>query len=75
VIPGPFQISGGEDIYVLRFETNRHPLLCAGLIDSADKFVGGEMDPAFHNAPTIDVYVDGQKWKFRDPIGNKFTSA
>lgn len=72
--PGPFQISSGEDIYILRFETNRRPLLCNALIDERDKFIGGEQDPAFHAAPTIDVYVDGQKWKFRDPTQNKFTA-
>jgi len=72
--PGPFQISSGEDIYIFRFETNRRPLLCTALIDETDKFKGGEQDPGFHEAPTIDVYVDGQKWKFRDPGQNKFTA-
>ena len=72
---GPFQISSGEDIYVLRFETNRRPLLCAALMDISDKFQGAESDPAFYDVPTIDIYVSGQKWKFRDPRQNKFSKS
>ena len=72
---GPFQISSGEDIYVLRFETNRRPLLCAALMDKSDKFQGAESDPAFYDVPTIDIYVNGQKWKFRDPRQNKFSKS
>ena len=72
---GPFQISSGDDIYVLRFETNRRPLLCAALMDESDKFQGAESDPAFYDVPTIEIYVDGQKWKFRDPRQNKFSKS
>lgn len=73
--PGPFQISGGEDIYILRFETNKRPLLCTSLMDESDKFQGAESDPAFYDVPTIEVYVGGQKWKFRDPRQNKFSKS
>jgi hypothetical protein len=73
--PGPFQISGGEDIYILRFETNKRPLLCTALMDESDKFQGAESDPAFYDVPTIEVYVGGQKWKFRDPRQNKFSKS
>ena len=73
--PNPFQISSGDDIYVLRLETNKRPLLCGALMDDSDNFEGAELDPAFHTAPTIDVYVDGQKWKFRNPGYNKFSGA
>ena len=73
--PNPFQISSGNNIYVLRLETNKRPLLCGALMDDSDSFEGAELDPAFHTTPTIDVYVDGQKWKFRNPGYNKFSGA
>ena len=73
--PSPFQILEGEDIYILRLGTNRLPLLCTSLIDDADKFRGAESDPAFYDALTVDVYVGGQKWKFRDTRYNEFSTS
>jgi len=69
----PFQISDVDDIYVLRFENDRRPLLCANLMYTDEKFESGELDPAFHIATTIEVYVDGQKWTFRDPRQSEYT--
>jgi len=71
----PFQISDVDDIYVLRLENDRRPLLCANLMYTDEKFESGEMDPAFHTADTIEVYVDGQKWTFRDPRQTEYTST
>ena len=69
----PFQISDVDDIYVLRLENDRRPLLCANLMYTDEKFESGELDPAFHIATTIEVYVDGQKWTFRDPRQSEYT--
>jgi len=71
----PFQISDVDDIYVLRLENDRRPLLCANLMYTNEKFESGEMDPAFHTAGTVEVYVDGQKWTFRDPRQTEYTST
>ena len=69
----PFQISDVDDIYVLRLEKDRRPLLCANLMYTDEKFESGELDPAFHTAATVEVYVDGQKWTFRDPRQSEYT--
>jgi len=69
----PFQISDVDDIYVLRLENDRRPLLCANLMYTNEKFESGELDPAFHTAGTVEVYVDGQKWTFRDPRQSEYT--
>lgn len=69
----PFQISDVDDIYVLRLEKDRRPLLCANLMYTDEKFESGELDPAFHTAGTVEVYVDGQKWTFRDPRQSEYT--
>jgi hypothetical protein len=73
----PFQISSGENLYVLRLEINKQPFMCTGIMDVSNKFQSKESDPTFTTAPTIDVYVDGVKWKFRNPIEpkpeNKYT--
>jgi hypothetical protein len=67
----PFQISAGENLYVLRLESSTRPFMCSGIMDVSNKFQSKESDPTFTTAPTIDVYVDGVKWKFRNPIGPK----
>lgn len=69
----PFQILDVDDIYVLRLENDRRPLLCANLMYTDEKFESGELDPAFHTAGTVEVYVDGQKWTFRDPRQSEYT--
>ena len=71
----PFQISDVDDIYVLRLENDRRPLLCKNMMYTDEKFESGELDPAFHTAGTVEVYVDGQKWKFRDPRQSEYTGA
>lgn len=71
----PFQISDVDDIYVLRLEKDRRPLLCANLMYTDEKFESGELDPAFHTAATVEVYVDGQKWTFRDPRQSEYRNV
>jgi hypothetical protein len=71
----PFQISDVDDIYILRLGMDTRPLLCTTLMYDAEKFESGELDPAFHTAGTVEVYVDGQKWTFRDPRQSEYTSV
>jgi hypothetical protein len=70
----PFEISAGDDIFVLRLGGSKHPFLCSNLMDTSATFENGESDPSFVNAPVIEITAGGQRWSLRDPSRSRMSA-